>query len=103
MENDKIIAALKARGLRTYGEVIYEKGQKLFENVVGMVTDSPFGKSLLIKGAQEQVYIPLSRGTDPSKKSFDIIEMIASRDASGVTKEGNPWSVKKGHPKSVAA
>src|SRR5258706_12647330 len=103
MENDKIIASLKERGLRSYGKLIYEKGKKAFENVVGMVTDSPFGKSLLIKGQNESIYVPLDRSADASKKSFDIVEMLASEDASGVTKDGRPWSVKKGNIKFVAA
>lgn len=103
MENDKIIAALKERGIRSYGKLIYERGKKAFENVVGMVSDSAFGKSLLIKGEKESIYVPLDRSADASKKSFDIIEMVAGEDASGVTKDGRPWSVKKGQVKFVAA
>lgn len=103
MENDKIVAALKERGIRSYGKVVYEKGKALFQNVVGAIQDSAFGKSLLIKGEKESVYVPLDRGADSSKKSFDIIEMVASEDANGTTRDGRAWSVKKGQVKFVAA
>lgn len=102
MENDKIIAELKARGVRAYGKRLYKQAKIAFANVTGTISKSAFGVSLAIKGSVETVYAPLAPDVSPDKASYDLAEFIAEEDGAGVTKDGRPWSVKKGNIKLMA-
>lgn len=102
MENDKIIAELKLRGIRTYGKKLYKQAKVAFANVTGAISRSAIGASLTIRGTVESVFVPLAPGVPENKASYDLVEFIADEDGSGVTKTGVAWSVKKGQSKLLA-
>ena len=106
IENDKMIATLKESGFRSYGKRLYEQGKTLFKDVVGEVSKTMVrGRelvSLTIKGSNERIYVPIAAGVPLDKKSYDIVEYVATEDGEGKTADNVAWKVTKGQKRYFA-